>query len=108
MDIRKAYDSVPHSKLLFILWKVEIVRKIWSLLKDYFDSRLQCVVVEGKRSNMLSVVSGFPQGSIFGPLLFIIYINDLPQATPLFKVVMFSDDSKVLMNITNESDCHIL
>ena len=51
---------------------------------------------------------GGGQRGLEPPLLFIIYINDLPQATPLFKVVMFSDDSKIFMNITNESDCHIL
>ena len=78
LDIRKAFDSVPHCELLFKLWKIGISGKLWNWFRCYLSNRLQCVTISNSRSDLLPVLSGVPQGSILGPMLFIIYINDMP------------------------------
>ena len=106
LDICKAFDSVPHQELLFKLWRAGIVGNLWCLLRDYLTSRLQCVAVEDSISGFLPVSSGVPQGSIVGPLLFILYVNDLPVAVPSSKVFMYADDTKLLRHIHCEADYH--
>ena len=70
-------------------------------------NRKQCVIVSGVRSSYASVTSGVPQGSVLGPLLFLIYINDLPDA--VFNLVkLFADDTKLFARIRSLSDCQKL
>lgn len=88
-DFSKAFDSVPPSELLFKLRASEIVGNLWEWLKAYLSDRHQYTVVNNCTSGMLPGISGVPQGSILGPVLFIIYLNDLPASTTCAKDFKF-------------------
>ena len=94
LDFAKAFDSVSHSKLLFKLKSFGISGPLLNWFADYLRDRKQCVIVEGASSSFLNVTSGVPQGSVIGPLLFILYVNDLPEVTNNSTVALFADDSK--------------
>ena len=100
-DISKAFDSVSHSILLRKLWYFGITGILWTWFKDYLSNRCQRVVINNCYSDSLPVVSGVPQGSILGPLLFIIYINDIASVVLHSLVLKFADDTKCFKHIYN-------
>jgi len=101
LDFAKAFDTVPHSRMMNKLYSYGIRGKVWSWIEDYMCNRKECVIVNGTRS---SVTCGVSQGSVLGPLLFLIYINDLPDV--VFNLVkLFADDTKVFARIRSLSDC---
>ena len=95
---------MPHQRLLTKLHEAGITGKILNWIKSFLQHREMRVVVNGHCSCWTQVTSGVPQGSVIGPLLFLIYVNDLPD---WFKseMRMFADDTKIWKKITELKDC---
>ena len=99
-DLRKAFDTVNHQILLDKLKKMGVRGSELSWFQDYLTNRMQLVSINGF-SSLLKILSiGVPQGSILGPLLFLIYINDLPLCSQLF-ALLFADDTTLLLADSN-------
>ena len=94
MDYQKAFDSVPHRRLILKLESTGIKGNVLKWVTDFLSNRRQRVIINGVSSQKASVTSGIPQGSVLGPLLFVIYINDLPRGLKT-TAKMFADDTKL-------------
>ena len=77
---------------------------LWLWFKSYLFNRQQCVKINNKYSHLLPVLSGIPQGSILGPLLFLIYVNDIPGYVSNSLLYLFADDTKCLKTISDPAD----
>jgi hypothetical protein len=93
-DLRKAFDTVDHHILLKKLKKIGVRGVELEWFKSYLHDRKQFVFINGKCSPLLTILLGVPKGSILGPLLFLLYINDLPEASSLI-CSLFADDTKL-------------
>ena len=107
LDFAKAFDTVPHKRLIGKLESYGISGCILDWVKDYLSGRTQTVLVNGEKSRTAPVISGIPQGTCLGPLLFVIYINDLLDDIES-DGFMFADDTKIFRKIVSTDDCNIL
>lgn len=103
IDFAKAFDTVSHSKLLSKLRRFGIVGRLFDWSKAFLSNRLQAVKVDGKLSSPLPVSSGVPQGSVLGPLFFVIFINDLPLVLKNSRYKIFADDFKLYITFQRQS-----
>ena len=102
-DIKKAFDSVPHSEILMKLSKFGFDERFTLLFQSYLENRHQVVKVANHLSDRKPVSSGVPQGSVLGPLLFVIYLNDICDCIQNSDYFLFADDLKIC-NSTSSAD----
>ena len=96
LDLRKAFDTVDHNILLNILWNYGIRGKIYNWFKNYLENRKQYVKINGYISSKKQIICGVPQGSVLGPILFLIYINSITNLKLNGKITLFADDTTII------------
>ena len=104
VDLSKAFDTVNHNILLQKLDLYCFRGKANQLLESYLTNRKQFVELNNHRSSYKSITCGVPQGSVLGPLLFLIYINDMPNCCPSGNTRIFADDTNVLFKAKNADE----
>ena len=106
MDFAKAFDKVPHRRLPYYKLQYYGIQEntlLW--IQSFLSDHTHTVVVNGISSNAVPVTSGVPRGSVLGPILFLIYINDFPEYLSHSKLSLFTDDSIIYRDIKTQDDC---
>ena len=107
LDLSKAFDSVPYERLLRKLNKHEIDGPLLLWFRHFLTNGQQRVVIRGTYSNWSAVTSGVPQGTILGPILSLIYVNDIPNVVNS-AVKLFADDTKIYRELGHDSGTSVL
>ena len=107
LDSSKAFDKVPHQRLLRKLEYFGVRKNLLKWFESFLIGRTQSVICDGSQSKSIMVTSGVPQGTVLGPLLFLLYVNDL-AANLQSSVRLFADDALLYGIISNEDDCNRL
>ena len=103
LDFSKAFDKISHKLILSKLHNYGIRNNTLSWIGAFHSNRIQTTVVNGAHSSYVEVTSGVPQGSVLGPMLFLLYINDINNAI-ISQIKLFADDSVLHRNIRNQND----
>ena len=104
LDLSKAFDKVNHKILIHKLEQMKITGKILIWIRSFLTNRTQQVIVNGHKSTPAKVESGVPQGTVLGPALFIMYMNNVTEYIRNIIIQLFADDSKISTAITNSTD----
>ena len=108
LDLSKAFDTLDHAILLDKLFHYGIRGNPLKLISSYLENRQQFVEFRNTKSNILQISTGVPQGSIIGPLLFLIYINDFPSASSYFNFIMYADDTTLYSKIDSSNQNNMI
>ena len=100
LDLSRVFDTLDHNILLHKFDHYEIRGTCLALLKSYRSERKQFVEFNGVKSSLANITTGVPQGSILGPLLFIIYTNAISNACDIFKSIFYADDTTLMSTLT--------
>ena len=101
MDLSKAFDTIDHDILIYKLKRYGIRGLALSWIIDYLSNRKQYVLFKSSKSQNSNIVCGVPQGSILGPLLFLVYINDITNTSKTLKFILFADDTNIFYSHEN-------
>ena len=107
LDFEKAFDTVPHELLKSKLHMYGVSKQALNWISDFLNNRKQTVVVNGSKSQNAEVVSGVPQGTVLGPILFLVHINDIAKCVNS-EIRLFADDCVCYRNISSIDDCNKL
>ena len=113
LDLSKAFDTLNHNILLHKLKHYGLSKNSTGLIRNYLENRTHYVNFDNVNSDHQKISTGVPQGSILGPLLFLIYVNDLHNSSKLFQCILFADDTTLLTkkginnNLINRELCKI-
>ena len=103
IDLKKAFDTVNHKILVQTLEHYDIRGNSFSWFESYLTGRMQFVQLNGTDSDIKSITCGVPQGSVLGPILFLLYINDPPNISDKLKFFLFADDTNIYLESSNLS-----
>ena len=107
LDFSKAFYTVLHRRLLAKLQYYKIDNLVWKWIQSWLTKRSQSVVVDGASSKLVSVLSGIPQGTVLGPLMFLLYINDITDGVSS-ALRLFADDCLLYQKIQSSHDSILL
>ncbi len=107
LDLSKAFDTIDHFILLNKLRNIGCNDKAINFFKNYLNNRSQVTKVNNQISDTNQIICGVPQGSVLGPLLFTIYINDLPEVLKFCKINMFADDTSIYKSGKNPEEIEV-
>ena len=105
LDFSKAFDKVPHKRLISKLSAAGVQGNVLQWIEAWLSGRKQRTVLNGKCSEWTDVLSGVPQGSVLGQLLFIVFINDIDGVIDMYSIISkFADDTKLFRIVNSEAD----